>query len=292
MKQPIVVVTVVIVVAVALASEGRADFTLWNDEELTVNTYHEWGLLYDRSRATIVSGGRVFSFDTYDSSILDISGGLVAAYGGTLRAWGNSTVDISDGFVGHFQAYDDSTVEVSFDGSASSISTHDTSSMDISGGSVSKILTDDNSSIDISGGSITNFVVASGSSTVNISGGSVNGVITSQGSSSTHRVVFFVLNFRLGAGLSRDGNHVTGSGDLSGEWVNGSRWAVEISGRVQVVTVTHGDANMDGGVNDDDLSLLLANWTGSIPVPEPATVGLLVLFGLVFPRRKNARPSD
>ncbi len=54
-----------------------------------------------------------------------------------------------------------------------------------------------------------------------------------------------------------------------------------------------GDLNDDGTVDDDDLSLLLANWgAGSSPapeaVPEPATLSLLILggYGLILRRRK------
>ena len=44
-------------------------------------------------------------------------------------------------------------------------------------------------------------------------------------------------------------------------------------------------------VNDDDLSLLLANWTGSAAVPEPAAVGLVVMGGVCLShlRRHNRR---
>ena len=66
---------------------------------------------------------------------------------------------------------------------------------------------------------------------------------------------------------------------LLANWGTGTSWG-------------QGDFKDDDTVNDDDLSLLLANWTGSVAaVPEPATLGLLVLFGLVFPRRSNAQPS-
>ena len=50
----------------------------------------------------------------------------------------------------------------------------------------------------------------------------------------------------------------------------------------------HGNFNGDNVVNDDDLSLLLANWTGGAAagVPEPATLALLCLGGLAFLRRR------
>ena len=44
------------------------------------------------------------------------------------------------------------------------------------------------------------------------------------------------------------------------------------------VDCTKGEFSGEAPVNDDDLSLLLANWTGAVtPVPEPATMTLLAL---------------
>ena len=49
-----------------------------------------------------------------------------------------------------------------------------------------------------------------------------------------------------------------------------------------------GDFNMSYDVDDDDLSLLLSNWTGGgATVPEPATMGLLLLGGLGLIRRRK-----
>ena len=52
-----------------------------------------------------------------------------------------------------------------------------------------------------------------------------------------------------------------------------------------------GDFSGDSFVADNDLSLLLANWTGSAPVPEPATLSLLALAGLVILPRLRIRPG-
>ena len=49
--------------------------------------------------------------------------------------------------------------------------------------------------------------------------------------------------------------------------------ARQLAGPADVIP---GDADLDGSANDDDLSRLLANWTGdSGTIPEPATLTLL-----------------
>lgn len=58
-----------------LVGKGYGDFVLWDDEQLTVDSFHRYGDLYDSSRASIVSGGYVRYLDAYDSSAVDMSGG-------------------------------------------------------------------------------------------------------------------------------------------------------------------------------------------------------------------------
>ena len=49
----------------------------------------------------------------------------------------------------------------------------------------------------------------------------------------------------------------------------------------------HGEFSGAPPVNDDDLSLLLANWTGTAPVPEPAVLSLLAAGGWAVIRRRR-----
>ena len=57
---------------------------------------------------------------------------------------------------------------------------------------------------------------------------------------------------------------------------------------IGVHCILSGDSNFDRAVDDSDLSLLLANWTGSTAVPEPATLSLLAVGALVL--RHKRRP--
>jgi hypothetical protein len=65
-------------------------------------------------------------------------------------------------------------------------------------------------------------------------------------------------------------------GAVSYNWQTGSLW-------------TQGNFDGDGDVDQFDLGILLANWTGSgsEPIPEPATLGLLIMGGLVLLKRKR-----
>ena len=102
------IAVVALLLAGWLVGTARADFTLTGSQQLTVNTSHENGWLYDQSKAWLVSGSEVNSYlRTYDDSTVAMSDGRI----GFLETYGNSTVDISGGSSGIY-THDGSTVTV------------------------------------------------------------------------------------------------------------------------------------------------------------------------------------
>jgi hypothetical protein len=174
--------------------------------------------------------------------------------------------------------------------------------------------------VNISGGSAEG-LSAGYTSTANISGGSMNFLNTWD----SPTVNLHARSFHLGDGLSLDGIRVLGTGLISGEWLDGSPWALDITSNGPEATIRimsrPGDANGDGEVNLIDLGVLAVNWgrtdatacwrdsdfdasgavdlsdlgilatnwgTGVEAVPEPGTISLLALGGLAMLRRWRA----
>jgi len=71
-------------------------------------------------------------------------------------------------------------------------------------------------------------------------------------------VTFYGRNFDYGSGLTLDGNRVLGTGTLSGEWLDGTPWALNILGNSSTATIL---------------------------VPEPATLFLLGLGAVMLRKR-------
>jgi hypothetical protein len=170
-----------------LAGQGRGDFTLHGNEQLTVNGSHDFGTLWDTSHASIVSGGSVNTLlYTHNSSTVDITDGSVSL----LYAYNTSAVEMSGGSVSwNIQAYDSSTVDMS-GGSVGSVATggwiggFDSSKVNLSGGTVSYLRAFDSAALDISGGIVSHHLDACNSSTVHMSAGNVVGPFWAHDSSS------------------------------------------------------------------------------------------------------------
>ena len=270
------VLAVALVVASSATREVRGDFILWNDEQLTVDSSHAEGALYDQSRADIVSGGRVTNLDAYDSSMVDMSDGWVYRLytydesigdisGGEvvwLYTYGSSTVDISGGVVGsdHLRAYGSSTVNLS-DGSVSGLGVFDTATANISGGSVSLVPANNSSTVNICGGSVGD-LRPNDENTTYITGGLVDSLFTDDYCT----VTLGAREFRFGSGLTLDGERLLGTGELSGEWFDGTRWTIDITGNpssatiLAVIGLPRGDMNRDGFVGGADLDIVRSFW--------------------------------
>ena len=266
-------------VVVVLVSTGRADFILWNDEQITVNSHHEEGKLYDTSRADIVAGGEVDAINANDSSTVDISGGSMV----WLYAYNQSTVTMSSGTMGNVYTYNGSRVEVNGGTVTGSLRPYNESTVDISGGSVAYLYPEDSSTVDISGGSVghltaydSNTVDISGGSvrllqvtgdtTLNISGGTIDHELHARSSSI---VTLNVKDYRLGGGLTLEGERLLGTGILSGEWMDDTpRWDIDIA------------TNSGAGIFISQ-------------VPEPSTLILLTMgaVGLLAYGRRRRRQS-
>jgi len=273
-----------------LAGESRGDFILRDDEQLIVSSTHAQGILFDRSRVSIVSGGSVTELYAYNSSTVGISAGSVTY----IYAYESSTVNMSGGSVGALIAHDSSAVAISGISSPSQsvgiLNANDSSAVAISGGAVIELNALNYSTVDISGGSVgfnsSNVSLrASDSSTVAISGGYVAFLIPSESSAvaisggsitklnAGSAVTFYGQNFRVSGGLAFDGERVLGTGTLSGEWIDGTRWAVNIIGNAGTILAIPESAHKpfcvkyhamdftgDCKVDFSDLAVFLTHW--------------------------------
>jgi len=192
----------------------RADFMLTGTEEREVTDVHALGLLFDQSTADVTGGGEIESAYTNDTSVLRMVGGLA----GTVRSYDRSEVFLQSGTVqGLILAYGESIVHLS-GGNAGSVQARDTSTVHISGGSMATgedvaLEVHDNAAVSFSGGHAGWIHVLSG------------------------HVTFYGFDFRATGGLVIDGAEVRGVGILTGKWVDGTSWIMQIGEHTEDATI-------------------------------------------------------
>ncbi len=151
-----------------------------------------------------VSGGEIKNLCIHQSSKVEISGGRISR---RLCTQHNSIVSMSGGQVGNICSHQDSRIEISGGNVTGRFCIQDNSVVDIMGGHIERLYSSSGESVDISGGQVKNLYARANSI-----------------------VVIYGYDFVPGEGLSldSDGKTVSGTGRLTGEWSDGTSWAMQI----------------------------------------------------------------
>jgi hypothetical protein len=165
-------ITICAVMVLFSMSYVRADFTLHGNEQLTVNSWHSEGFLYDTSQVFVVSGGTVTGLLAYDNSSVTISGGTV----NTLESQGNSQVTISSGSAVTCRARGSSHITKS-GGSSNALWALESGHVTMSGGSASAMFALDSGQITMSIGSLSSDLGAQHNGQITMTGGTVGGQV-------------------------------------------------------------------------------------------------------------------
>jgi len=91
--------------------------------------------VYNSTTVNLLTGGEISgNLKAYDNSTVNVSGGTI---GDGLWAWDNSTVNVSGGSItGDLDAYDSSTVNVSGGSIGDDLKAYDNSTVNVSGGTI------------------------------------------------------------------------------------------------------------------------------------------------------------
>lgn len=262
-KINVVFTIIVIVLSVKFVTIAESDVDLGDGGSYTLsdNTYQDSFVWLDRyvsnnpgTHVNLINGGTIFSLFPYNYSTIDMSGGTIEL---NIQARGNSEVSVSGGVIGlHLVAEDNSMINFTNGTVIGSLLSENNSNIKMLGGSVNGATVWDNASISISGG-----IVANGLST------NQNGTIYLQGS-----------------GFEIDGQSLSYGDKLS------NFGSLVLNGRYDYFTGTITGTLSDGSNLNCDFRIFnledLAGTGDIIIIPEPATMALLGVGGLLIRKRK------
>jgi len=233
---------------------------------------------FENSRIN-VSGGSIDGLDTFDSSQTNISGGLI---NGVSTAYDSSQVNITGGSIYDFYVRDSSQINIS-GGYVQGLVSYENSQANIYGGSIDTVVTFDSSKGDIYDGTI-GVLVAFQYSQVNMSAGSVDGLLISYGSSQVNITGGLIgddvelydqsLIRIFGYDFAVDGQAV-GYGELTSIY----------GGDISIEPLRHLTGTLLSGEFIDN-DFYISNNARIILIPEPTTILLLGIGGLLLRKRK------
>ena len=257
----------VLMAVMGITSISQADLILWDDEEATIDSSQNYVYLYDNSTASVVTGGMIRT---------------------ALHAYNSSTVSVTDGEVRGLQLYDNSSAIVS--GGTAYCRSIGASSLTVTGGNMPSCWVEEESTFTILRGTVgcvntldSGVIIMHGgelstisinyNNTFNMYGGTITNNLTVIGNAN-----LYAADFRLGSGLTLEDDRLSGTGILSGEWLNGERWQIDISdgcrstAYIRLINVISGDANFDGTVDGSDVTILAGSWQYGVSDGQIATL--------------------
>jgi hypothetical protein len=270
-----------------------------------------------QTTVNLLNGGYIpspYKLQGYNDSRINMSGGSV----GDLYAYNSSQVTMNSGSVSILWAHDNSQVTMN-SGSVSNLWTQDSSQVTMNNGSVSNLQTMDSSQVTMNSGSVNNFWAYSGQ--VTMSGGSVSGNLWAYSSSQVTMNSGSVNNFWAydSSRITMSGGSVSGVlgvhhsslvnwsggsveqylevGEMAALTIYGSNFAIDgipfVSG--EITSILGGSYSSEpfrrltGTLANGDIinnQFQIGDYASITLIPEPASLLLLVLGGILAIRKK------
>ena len=258
--------------AITPVSMGAVYFDDSVSHPISNNTYHGATVYLDSKGARTpgtsinMTGGSVGSLNAYNNSSINMTGG----HADFIEAHNDATVTIAGGVVHSLiKAQDDASVTLAGGSALNGLLASHNSKIIMSGGyAYYALYGDDNATISMTGGQAAN-IIAYGSSTVTVSGGLISG-----GFEQSQNGIIYLdgYNFQV---IDPSGNKTTlSNGDKLRDFVT-------YTGTITGVLA-------DGSVLNNIFSAGGRAGTGDIVIiPEPASLSLLGLGGLLLSRRRQ-----